>query len=403
MLRYAAEQPHISLQGLTDWDKGAAEAGLGLAKLVQGGARLVQEREKVTDAGNLAEFSRTLRSIEAETRDEMQGQDPADWHHAWRAAQALRVAEAVAALPAGLRPQALQMAEEYNREAAVRALRDRELDRINQARSQWQQRVDDAVEAGDAEAAQQWLEHGRGVFVPEARMQEESAAVGSRAQLSRWRHRLQLSPLETVGDYLQLSPKQLALGKTEAEQLQQDMRRTQTEAKNLLADTLRQRAFSGESTSAQEWQQAGRAGLISASQLASAQQHEPEPSTHTLNDWTRRVDECDTAPEAARDLVLGICTSGLPLPRQAELLQRMQQSGGAAVADRRALSHSLWNLYHGGAFGCPGDEMAAQRLRRLMAAGMPLLVEQGSASAAQWLESLDRRSEQWVCFESQHA
>ncbi len=403
MLRHVGEQPHISLQGLIDWDKSASAAAQGVSALVLGGARLAQEREKVRATGELAAFSRTLREIEAETRDEMQLAEPGDWHHAWQVASSPRVAEAVAALPVSLREQAGRMADHYNREAIIRALRDRELERIEQARVQWQQRVDEAVDAGDAEEARQWVEHGRGVFVPEALMEEEQAAVGSRAKLSQWRQRLRRDPIAAVGDYLQNPPTKPSLREQESNQLQQELRMAQSRAKSLFAETLRSRANSGEPTLPDEWQQACRAGIISKSQLASALATPEALSTHDYNEWLRRVDESDLSPEASQNLVLEICASTMPQGMRAELMQRMQQVSATTVEDRLTLSHSLWNLYHAGAFGCPEDEMAARRMQRLLNAGVLMLAEQGGDAVAQWLETLDRRSEQWVCYEPKFA
>ena len=69
-----------------------------------------------------------------------------------------------------------------------------------------------------------------------------------------------------------------------------------------------------------------------------------------------------------------------------------------SVDDRRTLSRGLWQLYSTGCLGCPGDSMALQRLAELQQTGLPVLAQEGSESAARWLEHVRGGGDRWVCF-----
>ena len=402
MLRNDAEQPHISLQGLTDWEGSARSAAQGVVAMVQGGTHIMQQRAEVAATGQLAAFSETLRSIEQETLQELQDTDPEDWDYAWQAASEPRVAAAIAELPVPLRENARQMAAAHTREASIRAWRDRELASIDKARGQWRQQVEAAVQAGDAEGARRWIQQGRGIFVPEARAAAEEKAVESRAQLQHWQQKLQQAPVQTLGDYLRGGRRQLPLRREEADQLKHHVEVARQQARRDLAATLHERALLGLPTPATEWMQAKRAGLISDKQYGAAQAEAHEPKHREYNEWLRKIDESEADPAQQLNLKLDVCTAPLPQQYRAQLLQRMEQAQSVRWEDRQLMSRKLWDLYHAGAFGCPGDEMAALRLRRLQMSGLPLLAESGNEAAAEWLESLDRRDEQWISFNTQY-
>lgn len=403
MLRNATEQPHISVQGLTEWESGAVRAGQGMAAMVMEGGRLVQEYREVEAAGELAEFSETLRAIEEETRQELQESETADWGQAWQAACAPKVAEALAELPPALRESAGRMAEAYNREASVRAWRDQELAGIDKARAQWQRRVDAAVKKGDAAEARRWVEQGRGVFVPEPQIQEQSAAVESRALLNCWQRDLEQNPMQTLEDYRSRTRRLRPARREDAEQLRQVAENTRRRLRQEYADLLQTRLQTGEQCSADELKAAGRAGVLTREQCAAAQTSPREATAHDVNHWLRRVDECAPTNEDQLEMRLEICTAALPPSERLMLLQRLELGGRVQREDRLSLSRRLWNLYNAGAFGCPGDNVAEKSLRRMQMNGLPLLAESGSDAAAQWLQSLDRRDEQWICFSPQQA
>lgn len=403
MLRNGAEQPHVSVHGLTDWEIGARHAGQGLSAMVLGGVQVVQEREKVAAAGELAAFSEKLQAMEQEISSELEESEPAQWSREWESAFAARVSDALEDVAPALRETAQNMATEYTREAGIRALRDRELAGINRARSRWQHRVDAAVQAGDEQTARHWLEQGRGVFVPEGKMEGEEKALERKVLLQQWRRQLQQEPVRTLGDYLHRPAGLLLPQREEGAQLKREVEQTQRQAREIFVREQMERAMRGEAADAQTLKQVERAGLITRAQRDSALATPQEPEHRNFNCWLRRVDECDTAPDEVLALQVDICTAALPAARRVELMQRLEQASSVRREDRLTLSRRLWSLYHDGAFGCPGDALAEQRLRRLQMSGLPLLAESGNDSVAEWLSGLDRREEQWVCFSPQLA
>ncbi|MBR5522375.1 MAG: hypothetical protein IKV82_02790 [Akkermansia sp.] len=403
MLRNGAEQPHVSVHGLTDWEIGARQAGQGLSAMVLGGVQVVQEREKVAAAGELAAFSEKLQAMEQEISSELEETEPAQWSRDWESAFAARVSDALEDVSPALRETAQKMAAEYTREAGIRAVRDRELAGIDRARRRWQHRVDAAVQSGDAQAARQWLEQGRGVFVPEGRMEAEEKSLESKVLLQQWRRNLQQNPVRTLGDYLHRPAGLMLPQYEEGEQLKHEVEQTQRQAREIFVREQMERAMRGEPADAQTLKQADRAGIITRAQRKSALAAPQEPAHRDLNCWLRRVHECDTAPDEVLALQVDICTAALPAARRVELVQRLEQAASVRREDRLTMSRRLWNLYHDGAFGCPGDALAEQRLHRLQMCGLPLLAESGNDAVAEWLSGLDRRDEQWVCFSPQYA
>ena len=403
MLRNGAEQPYVSVHGLTDWEMAARQAGQGLSAMVLGGVQVVQEREKVAAAGELAAFSEKLHAMEHDISSELEEAEPAQWSRDWESAFAARVSEALEDVAPALRETAQKMAAEHTREAGIRALRDRELAGIDRARSRWQHRVDSAVQSGDAQAARQWLEQGRGVFVPEGKMEAEEKALESKVLLQQWRRQLQQDPLRTLGDYLHRPAGLLLPQREEGAQLKREVEQAQRQARETFVREQMERALRGEPADAQTLKQADRAGLITRAQRDTALATPQEPAHRDFNCWLRRVDGCDTAPDAVLALQVDICTAALPAARRVELMQRLEQAASVRREDRLTMSRRLWNLYYDGAFGCPGDVLAEQRLRRLQMCGLPLLAESGNDSVAEWLSGLDRREAQWVCFSPQLA
>lgn len=403
LLRNAAQQVQVPLHGLTDWERSAEQTGQGLAAMVLSGNRMIQEKHEVEAAGELAAFSETLRMIEQETREELHEHPADDWEYAWQAASAPRVAAAIAELPPALRESARNMATAYTQEAGIRAWRDKELEGIERARTQWQSRVDNAVQAGDDEQARKWLEQGRGIFVPEARMPEVEKTVVSRAGLNQWCKKLQQAPLQTLGDYLHVPRSARKWRPEEENALKQEIDKAQKQAKIQLADTLQMRLVQGIQTEPAELKQAVRAGLISPAQYDAALSSPREVTSRQYNCWLRRVAEHDATPDAQSAFKLDVCMSPLPDSRRLELLERVDQAASLRREDRLSLSNKLWNLYHSGAFGCPGDEWAEKRLMHLQISGLPMLATEGNEAVAQWLESLDRRDEQWICFSPHNA
>jgi len=388
----------IPLQGLMGWESAAREMGEGVSDVLLGSAKMAEEREKVTRTGELAAFSERLRTIADETRAELSDQQVGDWDYAWRAAYAPRLAEAVAELPPSARQAGRRLAELHSAQASVEALRDRELSRIGKARQQWQRRVDEAVQAGDAERATRWLRSGQDVFVPTGKMEEQEQAVSSRAAFSRWKAGLESSPLETLAGLRESAEEGLPRREEERALLRREEERAQKLARRGFLERLTRGLEVDEWPDGDEWTLACRAGVISEEQKKSALADPQALSLRERCDWQRRIDESADDEESLTALQMDVLTSALPRRERRMLMSRAKLAAGVTMTDRRALSNQLWNLFSEGCFGCPGDRMALQRLSDLQGAGLPLLAEQGAEASARWVEGLRRSADCWVCF-----
>lgn len=401
MQRVPSGVVQVPLQGLMGWETAARDMGEGVSHVLLGSVQLAEEREKVTQMGELAAFSERLRTMADETRQELSGQQVRDWDYAWRAAYAPRLAEAVAELPPTARQAGRTWGERYSAQASVEALRDRELASIDKARQQWRARVDEAVASGDEQRATQWLKEGQDVFVPSEKIEQEEASVRSRAALSRWQTKLQNAPVQTLADLQAAHEEDMPCRAQEKEQLHTAERTARREARQNFLDRLTQDEASGAWPDAAEWKLARQAGLITKDQERSARQKPAELSPRERCDWQRRIDECPEEEAAMMELSFDVLTAPLPQKERQMLMRRVKQASSVAAEDRRAMSRQLWHLYSEGCFGCPGDRMALQRLSDLQRSGLPLLAEQGAEASAQWVEALRSTADGWVCFSPQ--
>lgn len=390
---------HLPIQGLTGWDSVAERMGAGISSVLLGSAELIQGQERVQRTGELAAFSDRLRSIGEETCAELADRDVKDWDYAWRAASEPRLAEAIAELPPSARRAGMELAQAYSNQAAVEALRDRSLQSLQKARGQWQSRVDHAVEQGDESQAQQWLEQGKGVFIPEGKEEEARQDVSSRACFSRWQRGLQQDAAGTLTRWASAAPEDLPAGERERQLLSDLMTDAGISAQKTLLRHASQELQAGRDVPLEVWQQAQDAGLISKAQyqrLCSARTSDLSPADTCR--WLRRVDEVEDNDDARNELCMEICTSPLPVARRGELLKRLNNSTSVNREDRLTLSRHLWNLYNRGAFGCPGDATACRRMADLQRQGLDLLAGEGADAAARWVESRHRCDGRWVCF-----
>lgn len=399
MQRSPSGVAQVPLQGLMGWETAARNVGEGLSGALLGSSKMMEEREKVTQMGELAAFSERLRTMADETRQELSGQQVGDWDYAWRAAYAPRLAEAVAELPPAARQAGREWAERYSAQASVEALRDRELEKIDKARRQWRTRVDEAAAAGDEQQATQWLREGQNVFVSSGEMEQEEASIKSRSALARWQKSLQSAPMQALADLQAASEENLPRRTQEREQLRTVETAVRQEARQGFLERLTQDLGAGTWPDAEEWALAHQAGLITTAQERSAQAEQEELSPRARCDWQRRIDECPDEEEV--ELRFDVLTAPLPREERQALLRRMNQAAGVVAEDRQAMSRQLWNLYGEGCFGCPGDSVALQRLLDLQRAALPLLAEQGAEASAQWVEAFRSKADGWVCFTPQ--
>ncbi len=397
MLSAPGQPVTVRTAGLQDWDRTGQSLGRGLGAALEGAVDMMA-LQKVNQAGEMAAFSERLRDISAEARDELQDAVIRDWDYSWNEAVAPRVAEAVQELSVASREGGRELARAYCAQASVEAKRDRELQRLERARGQWQKRVDDAVSAGQEEQAARWLEAGRGVFVPENEMEKRGEELRSRACLSRWESRLQSAPLQALAE-LAVSGKtkrSLPTGKGEREQLESRQERARRDVRRELARVFSEAVLAGDEPDAAALDLAVKAGIVEP--MPEKGTHTP-PSPSELSAWRRWVDAREDGEEGEQEARLVVAVAPLPAVERRRLLKRLERTAGVPAADRRALEHQLFSLYNSGTFGCPGDAEAQQTLLSLQDEGASLLAEQGAEAVSAWVEGQRSGAGRWVCFE----
>ncbi len=398
MLAAPGQPARIPVQGLTGWDHVASSLGKGLASVLQAGTELATLGDKVQRTGELATFTKRLGNISTEVREELAGQPVKDWDYAWNAASSARYAEAVQELAPESRESGRELARLYSAQASLEARRDRELGKIEEARHQWSRRVEEAVSSGDEAAASEWVELGRGVFVPEEEAEARLQKVRSRACLSRWQSSLAGRPLETLAELAEAKGEALPQGRAEREGLEQGRQQALRATRRALAMQFSEDVRAGRAPDEATLEQACRAGVLEAAQGQAARAAAVEPDVTAQSAWLRWVDEREDGEEAEAACRLTIATAPLPQSWRMRLLQRVEDSAGVPASDRRALSRRLHALYRSGALGCPGDAESRCALLRLQEEGASLLSGQGTEAVADWLRARQQSAGRWVCF-----
>ncbi len=401
MLAVPGQPAHVRTQGLYGWDRVGRSVGAGLGAALEGGVDLL-ELDKVSSAGELADFSEQLRSISAEVRDELEEQEVQDWDYAWNAAASPRFAEAVQGLSAASREAGQELARMYSAQASIEARRDRDIRRVSSARGRWEQQVEASVSAGQEEQAARWLEAGRGVFVPEDQMETRRQEVRSRACRARWEKRLQASPLEALSEMAAARRKKEALlptGKAESRRLEQSCTRVRHSLRRELAKSFSARLQADEEIDEETLKLAVKAGVLPVA--PEYPRGERKLSDADRAAWFRWLDCRADHEEDEVEARLCIATAPLPLAERRSLLSRLEKSRGVAAADRRSLCNQLFALYHGGGLGCPSDAEAQRTLLSLLEEGATLLAEQGSSAIPDWLEARRAGTGGWVCYEEE--
>ena len=398
MLRAPSPSVQIPVQRVMGWGEVAQSLGGGISAVILGSTELAKEKEQVTATGELAAFSRQLHEIADDVRTRLSGHGAQDWEYAWEQLSAPRFSEAVAQLPPNARRAGRQLAEDFSRRAALQAFRDREMQQLDKARDNWQQRVESAVQAGDATMAERWLQSGAGVFLPQEQLEQESRSVRSRAGASRWMRGLEESPMKMLAELAGAGEDSLPQEKEDMRRLQSAVQRSRKVARAELVQRMEAQLAAGEDYDEAELELAGRAELLSERQLADARRSPRSLTQNELCVWNRRVDEAPADSPEREALQLDILTAPIPLSQRRKLLKRFVLCGSVPQEDRLSLSRGLWQMYSNGQFGCPGDEMALQRLEQLQSVGLPLLAESGTEAAANWMEQVNSGGIHWVCF-----
>lgn len=395
MMEYPGRAPQLSVHGISDWGNSMSKMGPAVAGFLENTGHFVHERMKVTSTGNLADFAGKLKEIEQATREELSMLPIRDWDYAWEQTSAPMLESVINEMPEETREAAKDMAALYIRRASLQARRDYELENIGRARSQWQERVDSAVEEGDDLGAGQWLEAGRDVFVPDSEMEGQQQRVHSKCSMNRWQNRLNDAPMETLLA-MQQQPQDWPSDETDASQLQEQAAETRKRLTQQLAQELADRVEQGHAPTSEDLQQFVSVGLLPE---FPKDQDERPLSTQAACDWLRRIDEREDDAEQEAALKMEIATAPIPLVERQMLLGRLRESAAVPSEKRRDYSQRLWNAYLSGAFGCCGDEEALRRLGELQEKGLNTMRQQENRSEPPL--SLTAEQDHWVCFESE--
>ena len=398
MLSVPSPSVKIPTQGLMGWGDVAADLGKGLGSVLSGASEFLSERDRVTAGGELAAFSAELRKIGDETAAALATADVPDWDASWAELSGPRFDEAVAGLSPAGRAAGAELAAAYSMRASVMARRDKELARIRNARQHWQQRVDSAVNEGDEQRADHWLQSGKNVFVPQARLEQERATVRSRSRVSRWRNAMDSDAVGALTSLRIAGDADLPEGDSDRRALLCAAEQAYDGARQEYARSLSAAILQGELPDAQKAAAAYGAGLITESQLAGLKLPMQELSAVQLSERFRRIDESAAHAEARADLALDLALEPIPLQQRAALLRRLEVAGSVAESDRRAVSARLFRLYRRGAFGSPGDATADAQLCYYQQQGMELLAASGAEASSRWLDELEPLAGAWVCF-----
>ncbi len=370
--------------------------GAGCCAGIGGGAG--RHAQQGVAHGELAAFTERLGRISAEVRDELDSQPAEDWDYAWNAAASARYAEAVQELSPESREGGRELARLHSEQASIEARRDRELQRIEQARRRWEERVEASVSEGDAEAAAEWMEAGRAVFVPEEQVEQRQQQVRSRACLSRWQRELGQRPLETLAALAASAEESLPPGAAEREALEEARQQALRGQRRALAMQFSESLRAGQAPDASLLELAGRAGVIEEPPAQQTVRSGAEPDAFARSAWLRWIDERADGEEADTGRRLDIASAALPADLRRSLLLRLERTAHVPAADRSALSRSLLALHRSGGLGCPGDAESGRALLRLQDEGAELLAAQGAEAASAWLRMQQESCGRWVCF-----
>ncbi len=397
MQAYPRQGVHLPLNALNDWGRTGRALGQGVVEVGQGLAALAPAIEQVARTGRSAGAAAMLDEIGRETVEELLELPVRDWDYSWQQAYAPRVHEMLNEFSGAEREEALRLSELYGEKYSLEGRRSMELERLRQAKSHWRRQVDTAVQSGDADSARQWVEQGRGVFVPESEMPQELESVQSRSLQSRWQQHLLQDPHTALAEWQ--SPTALKpAGQAELSALEKEMQKTRAVLFDQLAAQLGASLEQGDEPDARQLERAVAAGVLAPEQLALLQHPRAELSVAESCNWLRRIDERTEADDAR--LVVDIALAPLPVEQKQVLLRRLQDTAAVPQQRRSRMSRALWNLYRAGRFGCPGDEEAMRCLGRLQEEALRGMNSWSEKDCERWLETFSRAGEDnWVCFE----
>ena len=396
MMSYPRQGVHLSLNAVNDWGRTGRIVGQAVESAGHGLAELLPSIAQVARAGLQADIAASLENIAQEATEELMTLPVRDWDYSWQQAYEPRVQELVAQYDGADREAALRLSEEYGRRYSLDGRRKLELGRVQRARQHWQEQVDSAVQRGDADSAHRWVEHGRGVFVPESEMQQSLDAVRHKSLQHSWLQKLQVNPTASLAAW-KATEVPLPENCEERRILENEVEKTQERLFHDLSMQLGSMIEQGSEPDMQVLTQAVESGLLNSEQVARYNIPRQELLANEACDWLRRIDERDAADDAR--LTVDIALAPIPNTQKRMLLQRMQSTAAIPAPRRVETSRTLWNLYRDGRFGCPGDTEALQCLGRLQEEAGHRMQTQQEKEVEDWLSRLREPEAGWVCFE----
>lgn len=392
---YPGQSVQVPVSGIAGMDEAARSLGRGLSAAAEGVGELISMRERVVARGEAAELRDKLQEVALRAQQQMQESgDPDNWEESWQQTVAPMVEPLMSDIPERRRENAWQVVRETLQDASLEAQRKYETGRIARARQQWENRLNDAVQRGDATAACARLEEGREVFVSEEEMEPRREALESLCCSASWRRRMQESPVEALTAWRAEGAERPAK-EEDRRALEQEMAETGLALRRRLGDEWAQAVMQGASPSPEAVQGAVAAGLMEQPKNTRRVPLTPQAEA----DWMRRADEVSADDDAYASLRLQVATLPVSLSERSRLMSYMEGGRQVPREERCRLSAALRNLYARGTFGSAGDTVPQQRLCRLLREGQRLLREQQTGTTDEWLASLHGRKATWLCFD----
>ena len=398
MLAYPRQAVQLTLNSLNDWERTGRDMGQGAQAMGRGMGELASTIAQVAQTGQLADAEAMLREIGSEATEELLEQPVRDWNYSWQQAYGPRMQQLASQYSGEVREKVLQMGDAYGRRFSLEGRRQFELKRIRQSRSSWQKQVETAVMQGDEEAACQWVEQGRDVFVPESEMQQQLDDVRTRSLQAAWQQQLQQDPYAALASWQSAEARRPADAGA-LQRLEGDMENTRQELYHSLASQLASTVEQGQEPDPAVLERAAAAGVLAREQLPAPNREVTPLSLDGTCDWLRRIDEREAGDDSP--LVLSIALAPLPREQRRLLLQRVKATAALPPQQRTAVSRTLWNWYREGRFGCPGDAESLLCLGRMQEEALHRMTTASREETDKWLEQLGKNADTWLCFDEQ--
>ncbi len=386
-----------------------------LGGLISASADFIKNQQRVTETGELADFSETLDNIASECRDDLREQQPKDWDYAWSQMSTPRITEAIRALPESSRKAAAKMAGAFNQQASILARSDIEREAIALSRGKWEKQINAAVQMGDEERATAWVQAGQETFVGKDKLEERCLEVRDLSKGNRWAARIEQAPLEGLSALNQASPDELPDNDESKAQLRRVVEMGRRAASTALAKEFRSSMMQEQPIEMSSVTLAEKAGVLDSRQANAikAQQASQEESTSPLastrlasqEEYCRWMQRADELPQSEDDdevqvsFCLDLASSPMSLSHKRNILQRVERGKSLVSTERRGISRLATKLYRSGQLGAIGDEASLRRLQRIQEEGLQILVERDAQEAGLWIADYAQRADRWVCYQ----